>query len=72
MTRRRTALSLTAVCVLTAGGVATWALTPARVQANTPVAVAKPLQADVWARGPIDRDNMVQGIMDYRSDSGRR
>jgi hypothetical protein len=71
MTRRRKALSLTAICALTAGGAAAWAMTPAKVQAVTPVA-AQAAPQDLWAKGPVDRDNMVQGILDYRSDTAQR
>jgi hypothetical protein len=72
MSRRRTALSLTAVCVLTAGGAAAWALTPAKVQAVTPTVVAQPVPQDIWAKGPVDSGNMVRGILDYRSDTAQR
>lgn len=70
MTARRKALSLTAICALMAGGAAAWAMTPAKVQADTPI-VVKPAPPDLWAKGPLDRDYMVKGVLDYRSDTAK-
>ena len=71
MTARRRALSLAAICSLMAGGAAAWALAPAQVQADTPVAT-QPVVPDLWTKGPVDRDYMVKGILDYRSDTAKR
>ena len=71
MTTRRKALSATALCVLVAGGGVAWTLTPSKVEAVTPV-VMQPARPDPWTKGPVDRDYMVQGILDYRSDQARR
>lgn len=73
MTRRRKTLSVAALSVLLAGGAAAWAFTPARVHAdptNQTAALAAPV--DPWTKGPVDRGNMVQGILDYRSDGSAR
>jgi hypothetical protein len=75
VTARRKALSVTAMAMLIAGGAAAWALAPARVSANTRTATATVAEAprlDPWAKGPIDRDYMVKGVLDYRSDGARR
>lgn len=72
MTGRRKALSVTALCVLVAGGAAAWSLAPAKVRADTPVTAPVPVPRDPWANGPVDRDYMIQGVLDYRSDSAHR
>jgi len=71
MIRRRKALSAAALCIMAAGGAAAWTLTPSRVRADTPK-VEQHVLADPWAKGPVDRGNMVQGVLDYRSDRVRR
>ena len=72
MTARRKTLSVAALGVLVAGGAAAWTLTPTRVRADPPAtAVARAVPVDPWSRGPVDRDNMVRGILDYRSDQPR-
>jgi len=73
MIRRRKALSVAALSLLVAGGAAAWAFTPTRAHADPATqtaALAAP--SDPWARGPVDRDNMVQGILDYRNDTSAR
>ena len=65
MTHRRI-LSVTAAGLLLAGGAAAWTLTPAKVHADTP-RIEQPAPVDLWAKGPVDRGNMVQGVLDYRS-----
>jgi hypothetical protein len=64
--------SVGAVCALVAGGAAAWALTPTKVHADPPVTLAQPAAADPWAKGAVDRGNMVQGVLDYRSDTAAR
>jgi hypothetical protein len=71
MTRRRWALSLAALSVAPMGGASAWTLAPAKVQADTPRAIV-PAPVDAWAKGPVDRDNMVQGVLDYRSQTAKR
>jgi hypothetical protein len=75
MTARRKALAAAAACALIAGGAAAWALAPGPASAGTPaitVPVTPPPRFDPWAQGPLDRDYMVQGILDDRSDKERR
>ena len=73
MTRRRKTLSVAALSVLVAGGAAAWAFTPTRVHADPPAqTLARAAAVDPWSKGPVDRDNMVQGILDYRSDAKQR
>ena len=62
----RRSLSAVAVGLALAGGAAAWTLAPAKAHADAP-RVEQPVQVDVWARGPVDRGNMVQGVLDYRS-----
>jgi len=70
MKARRKTLSVAALGVLVAGGAAAWAFTPTRVHADPPAqTLAQAAPVDAWARGPVDRDNMVRGILDYRSDT---
>lgn len=72
MTRRqRWALSLTALSVAALGGASAWTLAPARAHADTPRPI-EPAPIDRWAKGPVDRDNMVQGVLDYRSGTTKR
>lgn len=68
MTGWRKALSITSLCALVAGGAAAWSLTPATVHADTPMAV-EPTPRNPWAEGPVDRGNMVQGVLDYRTNA---
>jgi len=71
MTRWRRALSFAALSVVVVGGTASaWTLAPAKVRADAP-RVTDPAPVDLWARGPIDRDNMVRGVLDYRSEPAR-
>jgi len=70
MTRRRWGLSFAGLSVAAMGGASAWTLAPARVQADMPRAI-EPAPADLWAKGPVDRDNMVQGVLDYRSDAAK-
>jgi hypothetical protein len=71
MTRRHRALSLAALCVMVVGGGASaWTLAPANVRADTP-RMAEPAPFAPWAKGPVDRNNMVQGVLDYRSDTAK-
>jgi len=73
MTSHRKALSVAALSVLLAGGAAAWAFTPSRAHADPPTQIsAQAAPVDPWAKGPVDRDNMVQGILDYRSAAARR
>jgi len=72
MKPRRKALSVATLSVLVAGGATAWTLTPTRVRADPPGAAAtQTVPVDPWAKGPVDRDNMVRGILDYRSDQPR-
>jgi len=71
MTRRRKALSVATLCVMATAGAAAWTLAPAKVHADTP-RVDQPAPVDPWAKGPVDHDNMVQGVLDYRSDTAKR
>jgi hypothetical protein len=73
MTKRRKLLSAAAGCVLAAGGAAAWALAPAPSTARTPaIAAPETVPLDPWAKGPVDRDYMVKGVLDYRSDAAQR
>jgi len=68
MNARRKTLSAAALTVLVAGGAAAWAFTPTRVHADAPATpIAQPAPVDPWSKGPVDRGNMVQGVLDYRS-----
>jgi len=72
MTRRRKALSFAALCLVVMGGAASaWTLAPAQVRADAP-RVTDPAPVDLWAKGPVDRDNMVRGVLDYRSETPKR
>ena len=72
MTRRRRALPLAALSVMVVGGAASaWTLAPAKIRADVP-RVTDPAPVDLWAKGPVDRDNMVQGVLDYRSEKAMR
>jgi hypothetical protein len=31
--------------------------------------VVQPVPLDLWAKGPVDRDYLVKGVLDYCSDS---
>lgn len=73
MKARRKALSVAALGVLLAGGAAAWAFTPTRAHADpTAQTAALAMPVDPWSKGPVDRDNMVKGILDYRSDTAKR
>jgi len=73
MMARRKTLSAAALTVLVAGGAAAWAFTPARVRADAPATpVARPAPVDPWTKGQVDRGNMVQGVLDYRSADPKR
>ena len=70
MTRRR-ALSVAALCMAAMGGAASaWTLAPTTARADGP-RLTEPAPIDFWAKGPVDRDNMVQGVLDYRSDASK-
>lgn len=62
-------LSVTAASLALAAGAAVWTLAPAKAHADAPK-VEQPAPADPWAKGPVDRGNMVQGVLDDRSASG--
>lgn len=68
MTGWRKALSIASVCALLAGGAAAWSLTPAKVHADA-LATIEPAPRDPWAEGPMDRGNIVQGVLDYRTSA---
>jgi len=72
MTRRHKALSVAALCVIATGGAAAWTLAPSQVHAADTPKAEQPMREDPWAKGPVDRGNMVQGVLDYRSDHSRR
>ena len=67
----RRAIPVAAVSLVLAGSGAAWTLMPARAHADTP-RIEQPVQVDPWAKGPVDRGNMVQGVLDYRSAPARR
>lgn len=70
MTRRR-ALSIAALCMAAMGGAASaWTLAPSKAHADTP-RITEPTPIDPWAKGPVDRDNMVRGVLDYRGDAAK-
>lgn len=62
-------LSVTAASLVLAAGAVAWMLTPAKAHADAP-RVERPAPFDLWAKGPADRGNMVQGVLDDRSASG--
>ncbi len=62
-------LSVTLASLALAGGAVAWTLTPAKAHADAPK-VTQPVPVDPWAKGPVDRGNMVQGVLDYRSAPG--
>jgi hypothetical protein len=64
--RRVRTMSVAAVSLALAGGAAAWAMVPGKAHADAPRAVEK-APVDLWAKGPVDRGNMVQGVLDYRS-----
>jgi hypothetical protein len=41
-------------------------MVPGKAHADAPRAVEK-APVDLWTKGPVDRGNMVQGVLDYRS-----
>lgn len=56
-------LGLTAMSV----GASAWAFAPTKVETITS-ARAEAAPANFWARGRVDQGNMIQGVLDYRSD----